>query len=471
MSERSDEVKIVRRMLELGYQVELNVLRRLLTQEKSPDSVLTILESIARQKASSRERRFVITEEDAAPYFKSVTETEEASGRIPFDFKVVFDPTKTVAPSFDPIGYIRLFNSRYDRMLSLLRARPDFFQIEKVNTVKSFTRGKKVIKVAGFVVSKKVTEDYVILTLEDDSGYIRVMCMDDVGRKVEELLLDEFVMAEVESLPRGYFAKSVTHLDLPERTKKTSQVKVYAMFASDLRVGADDFDEESFMKLVGWINGAYGERDVVSRLKYLILNGDLVYDVLRKGGLSVEERYERLSGYLASVNSEVKVFVLPGEMDATRRALPQPAVLRKYARDLYSIRNVVMVGNPCMLQLHGVNVLLYHGQSLDDVYAQLHEIGVKRPTSAMKALLRARHVAPTYGRNTPIAPEEEDNLVIGELPDIMHCGHVGIPDEDLYRGTLLISTGAWNRRSAGVFSNAGRAALVDLSTFETTWKM
>jgi len=86
-------------------------------------------------------------------------------------------------------------------------------------------------------------------------------------------------------------------------------------------------------------------------------------------------------------------------------------------------------------------------------------------------LLRARHVAPTYGRNTPIAPEEEDNLVIGELPDIMHCGHVGIPDEDLYRGTLLISTGAWNRRSAGVFSNAGRAALVDLSTFETTWKM
>ena len=42
----------------------------------------------------------------------------------------------------------------------------------------------------------------------------------------------------------------------------------------------------------------------------------------------------------------------------------------------------------------------------------------------MKHLLRARHLSPIYGSQTPIAPEMEDLLVIEDVPDIFHVGHV-----------------------------------------------
>ena len=42
----------------------------------------------------------------------------------------------------------------------------------------------------------------------------------------------------------------------------------------------------------------------------------------------------------------------------------------------------------------------------------------------MKILLKSRHLSPIYGNRTPIAPESEDMMVIDDVPDIFHAGHV-----------------------------------------------
>jgi DNA polymerase II small subunit len=93
----------------------------------------------------------------------------------------------------------------------------------------------------------------------------------------------------------------------------------------------------------------------------------------------------------------------------------------------------------------------------------------------MKLLLKARHLAPIYGGRTPIAPEREDHLVIEEVPDIFHAGHVHVVDKDEYRGTLIINSGAWQSQTAfqanmGIEPTPGIVPLVDLSTLTTITK-
>jgi DNA polymerase II small subunit len=89
----------------------------------------------------------------------------------------------------------------------------------------------------------------------------------------------------------------------------------------------------------------------------------------------------------------------------------------------------------------------------------------------MKILLKARHLCPTYGERTPIAPEEEDMLVISEVPDIFHTGHVHIIDVGRYRNTLVVNSGAWQsqtryQQTMGIMPTPGIVILINLSTLQ-----
>src|SRR5262249_16461352 len=141
------------------------------------------------------------------------------------------------------------------------------------------------------------------------------------------------------------------------------------------------------------------------------------------------------------------MIVIPGNHDPGRRALPQPSLPEKTSGGLRSLENCVMLGNPSMVELNGVKVLMYHGQSLDDIIATVPGMNYHRPAQAMKMMLKARHLAPMYGSRTPLAPESEDMMVISEVPDVLHCGHVHVTDVESYRGTLVVNSGAWQRQT------------------------
>jgi DNA polymerase II small subunit len=130
-----------------------------------------------------------------------------------------------------------------------------------------------------------------------------------------------------------------------------------------------------------------------------------------------------------------------------------------------------MLGNPAFLELNGVKVLMYHGQSLDDVIASTPGLSYSKPAEAMKVFLKARHLSPTYGERTPIAPEQEDMMVISEVPDILHSGHVHVVDIQSYRGTLIVNSGAWQaqtkfQQTMGITPTPGIAVVVNLATLQ-----
>ena len=74
-----------------------------------------------------------------------------------------------------------------------------------------------------------------------------------------------------------------------------------------------------------------------------------------------------------------------------------------------------------------------------------------------------------------VAPEREDRLVIDEVPDIFHCGHIHIVDSMMYKNTLLLNSGTWQsqtkyQQNMGIVPVTGIAPVVNLSTLDVIAK-
>ena len=50
-------------------------------------------------------------------------------------------------------------------------------------------------------------------------------------------------------------------------------------------------------------------------------------------------------------------------MTPVEEPLPQPPLPKKDSDKLYSFENFTMLGNPSFIELNGVKILMYHGQS------------------------------------------------------------------------------------------------------------
>jgi DNA polymerase II small subunit len=166
---------------------------------------------------------------------------------------------------------------------------------------------------------------------------------------------------------------------------------------------------------------------------------------------TIQEQLKKAEDLIDKISKNVKIIIMPGNHDPGRRALPQPAIPKKYNSGLWERENVFMVGNPAVVSLNGVIVTMFHGQSIDDIVKTTPGLSYDKPANVMRHLLRARHLSPIYGSQTPIAPEMEDLLVIQDIPDIFHVGHVHRAQLDMYKGVLLINSG-WFLAKTDTFS-------------------
>ncbi|MEC9336112.1 MAG: DNA polymerase II small subunit, partial [Candidatus Thermoplasmatota archaeon] len=102
----------------------------------------------------------------------------------------------------------------------------------------------------------------------------------------------------------------------------------------------------------------------------------------------------------------------------------------------------------------------------------LCDLTYDKPILMMKELLQRRHLAPVYGGKTPLAPEDQDHMLIREMPDIFVTGHVHSCGVEPYHATLLLNPGTWQsqtdfQRMMGFQPDPNRAIAVNLRSFET----
>jgi DNA polymerase II small subunit len=423
-----------------------------------PDvDVDALMDALLRRKASTSGHSKRITEEDIRLVLPS--DVPGAGGMVeiqgeseePADVEVISDPTLAIAPIEAFEGFERLFRDRYDRLLSVVKKRPDTRGVGTTSAGRSAAQGQK-IKVAGLLSNRTNRRERVEVTLDDPSGTLRVLCQsEDVVKAAMEAPLDSMVVLEVSRSRAGQlYANNFTLPDVPERKVSGAGHRAYAVLLSDLHIGSKLFLADDFERFIQWINGKQGDPDIVNRIKYVVVAGDLVDGVgvypgqeFQLADRNPQNQYEMAAKLLERVPSHIQIVIGPGNHDAVRQALPQPAVAPDMAESLYRMGNVRMIGDPAYVKLHGVTFLVYHGKSLDDVIATTPELAYSRPVDAMRLLLRSRHLAPTYGKRTAMSPELRDFMVVDPVPDVFHGGHVHAYGEANYRGTLIVNSGTW----------------------------
>ena len=404
----------------------------------------------------------------------------DAVADMQVEYKVISEPTSKITSGEGIDGYGALFASRFKKLRQIISNRPESKMLKTITSAKN-AKTDEDIYVCGLVVSKDVSRDVAKLSLEDPTGSLEGLIFDDeVQKKAGMLLDDQFVMAKMAiGKNSGFVVKELILPDIPERQSNRSEGEVFAVFLSDLHIGSRYFMEKEFEGFVSWLTSP---NPVARKIRFVLISGDVIDGV----GIypnqdkelvcqTVEEQLEKARKLLAGVPKEVKIFIMPGNHDPGRRALPQPAIPSKYNQALWKMENVIMVGNPAVVSLNGVNVLMFHGQSIDDIVKTTPGLSYDVPVNVMRHLLRARHLSPIYGSQTPIAPEIEDMMVMDDVPDIFHVGHVHRAQVDMYKGILLINSGSWQRQtpfqaSVGMVPNPGIAVVVNLKTFKVLYE-
>ncbi len=474
--------RAVKRVLAAGYMLDAKAFDMIEGAPADVDVEGVVDRLLERKGRGTETGSKVITEADVSEAMPS--EPLEPGGASPKDLpdepselEVVTDPTLSIAPAEATVGFNRLFNDRYQRLYGILRSRPDAKGMVTVSEAKRLPANKKA-KVAGLLSDRSTRKGNVELTVDDPTGNMRVICQDEnVEQAAHRLPFDGMVVAEVSRGKTGqFYADSVMLPDIPGRKTPSSSHRVYAILLSDLHIGSKMFLGNDFARFVQWINGGLGDDDIVSRVKYLVVAGDLVDGVGVYPGQEFQlaerdpkKQYEMAARLLRQVPARIQIVISPGNHDAVRQALPQPAVPPDLAESLYSMENVRWVGDPAYVRLHGTTFLIYHGKSLDDVIATTPGLRYDDPTEAMKLLLRARHLSPTYGKRTALSPELRDFMVIDQVPDVMHVGHVHTYGELEYRGTLLVNSGTWQAQTdfqsnMGLDPTPSIIPILDLST-------
>ena len=428
-----------------------------------------IIKEVVREK--TKQKLFQINQDDLETYLGIKDDPTLQS-----EINVLFDPTTKITTGEGVKGYNALFSNRFNKLKRIISDRPESRKLKSIASAKT-TKSKDDLYVCGLVTSRNTERNITKLVLEDPSGSFEGIVFDsELQKTAGTLLTDQFVMVRT-SLGKnsGMIIKDLILPDIPDQVTNKSETETYAVFLSDLHIGSKFFMEEEFNAFISWLSSP---DPVARKIRFVLIAGDIVDGVgiypnqdKELVCLTIEEQLKKTVALINKIPKNVKIIIMPGNHDPGRRALPQPAIPKKYNSSLWEMENVVMVGNPAMISLNGVKVMMFHGQSIDDIVKTTPGLSYNKPTNVMKHLLRARHLSPIYGSQTPIAPEMEDLLVIENIPDIFHVGHVHRAELDMYKGILLVNSGSWQRQtpfqaSVGMIPNPGIALMVNLKTFQ-----
>ncbi len=347
----------------------------------------------------------------------------------------------------------KYFRNRYEKMKRLITLSVAMRGTTSIRSAKRMLGGE--VKIVGMVSDQANTiNGNRRLVVEDLDDSITVILMQKNGLTSEIILLDEVVGIVGGLSTKGgdpvIFAREIIRPDIPATSiTEYSGEPSYVGSISDIHVGSKTFLKDSFRNMISWIKSG---DEAASRLKYLILSGDVVDGIGVYPGqdndleiLNPYEQYMKLNDYVSEIPRDIHVFIMPGNHDIVRLAEPQPVLPERLRNDFPG--NVTFLPNPFNLKLEGKRILLYHGMSLNDMVELIPGLNFDTIGKAVEEILKRRHLAPRYGGKTPLVPGPEDYHVIEEVPDIFITGHVHSHAMGNYRGVRYVNSSTWQNQT------------------------
>lgn len=466
-----DVVFAINYALNKGFQIHPDALKIL--ERVDVNELERVIKEIVREKA--KQKLFLINQDDLEVFLGL-----KDDNKLESEYRVISDPSSKITSAEGVEGYGSLFASRFLKLKKIISNRPEAKMLKTISSAVS-AKSNEDMYICGLLSERKVERNITKLIIDDPSGSIETIVFDkDLQKTAATLLTDQFVMERISfGKNGGFIVKDIIVPDIPEHAPNRSKTETYAAFLSDLHIGSMYFMEKELNDFISWLSSP---DPIARKIRFVLICGDIVDGVgiypnqdKELDIVDIHEQLKKTAELLGRIPQHIKVFVTPGNHDPGRRALPQPAIPEIYNSDLWNQKNISMLGNPAMISLNGVKVLMFHGQSIDDVVRTTPGLSYDKPAKVMRYLLQARHLSPIYGSLTPLAPELDDMMTVDEVPDIFHSGHVHVVDLDLYRGVLILNSGAWQHQTpfqtgVGITPTPGLAVIVNLKTFKVYTK-
>jgi len=366
-------------------------------------------------------------------------------------FEIIKDVTGKLSSDGKVDGFIEMFRDRYERLQELLKKR---YELKNAISIKKLRMFEEETSIIGIVRDVRSVKNGFVAELEDEEDWISVY----IPKQIDYAVVNDEVIGAVGKRKGDLFiAKNIIRPELPiKKNKNFSEEDGYIVFTSDLHVGSKSFLDKKWNKFIEWLNGKAGnerQKNVAKKVKYIVISGDIVEGVgiypKQEEDLAIEDlylQYEEVAKKFDGLPQNIKIILQPGNHDAVRPPLPQPA-FEDEIKDIFKDLNTIFIGNPCYMKINGIIILSYHGQSIQDFATTLPGLNQNKPTKIMKEMLKRRHLAPMYGGITSLAPEKEDYMVIDLIPDIFVTGHVHTTAVENYRDVILMNSSAWQSQT------------------------
>ncbi len=395
------------------------------------------------------------------------------------DFHVIMDITGSSTCDGSIDNFTNYFRDRFRILRRIIKSHIEMSGPVQIKKVRFLDRDAKII---GMVVDVQKTKNgHLGVTIEDDTGEVFVLIHKDSELIDETILKDEVIgfVGKVSSNSRGSGSDNKNAMFIPSsihrpripisRGQRRAGEDIEVVFISDIHVGSFHFLPEAWGRFMEWMNSPEA-----SKIKYMVVAGDLVDGIgvypNQEKELTIPDifkQYEELARIMEPIPKHIKIIMLPGNHDAVRPAEPQPALSDKFQK--YFGENYEFVGNPCYFSIAGVEVLAYHGKSIDDLVATIPGIEYENPIPPMLEMLKRRHLAISYGAKTPLAPEAKDYMIINPVPDIFVTGHVHHTAVHRQAGITLINASTWQSQTPfqkmhNTQPDAGKIIVTNLKT-------
>jgi DNA polymerase II small subunit len=516
MAETEKLQKLIQTTMAAGYQIDSEAFEFLNTIALTNDPTVIIERALQKIKTLNEKPQFIdrIFLEEAIQIPKTIEETPEQpqeaetsnkadddesttpegtplfqpyAKEVDADFHVIEDASNKFSSNGTIEDYTNYFQDRFKRLERLLRQRIDVKAATPIlEALKSQPKAK--LKIICMITEKREAKQNIILTVEDLQANATILvshnASENLHRKAQMLLPDQVVcLAVMKTRSRLFLAEDIIFPEVGQKLQNRATEPVYAVLTSDLHVGSNKFNKDAFKRFLKWLNGKYGNdkmREIAGHVKYLLAAGDIVdgigvypNQVKELVIKDIHKQYTYAAKLIEKIPDYIEVVISPGNHDAPRKALPQPAISNECLSELQQTGRVHSLGDPCMVSAHGVGILMFHGRSLDDIIGTIPGIDHDHPEKAMKLLLQSRHLAPQYGGKTLLSPEDQDHLIIEKAPDIFHAGHIHVLGYCNYRGVTIINSGGWQEQTEymqklGLVPTPGKVPVVNLQTSEVS---
>ena len=464
-------------------------------QQATLGSTQVVVEQYRPEAPASLVEESIPTSEETEPSYQRKIEDLQASEvensffpyakDIPSELKIIDDCTGKLTSNGSLEEYAGLFQDRFKHVEKILRQRMDVKAATPLTEALK-SQPKTKLKVICMLTDRRDSKNNTMLSVEDLGGSATILvpqkAPEEVKKKVLTLLPDTvFCAAVVKTRTNLLMAEDIILPEVGRKIVQKAQEPIYAVLTSDIHVGSTKFTKQAFRNFILWLRGKWGQpwmREIAGRVKYLLIAGDIVDGVGiypdQQKELTIRDvtkQYNFAIKYLEKVPDYIEIVLSPGNHDAARKSQPQPAIPESYLAAIKGKKNIYSVGSPCYLSLHGIEVLIYHGVSLNDIIGVVPGMDSNFPQKPMSLLMQCRHLAPMYGGKTMLSPENRDYLVIDRVPDIFHSGHIHILGYCKYRGVLVVNSGGWQDQTEymekiGLMPTPGKVPVVNLQTME-----